>query len=121
MGARVYNPETNQFTSPDPVKGGNENSYTYPNDPQNFRDFLGLSSDAESDPLYELLKWIWENIGGTNIRKAKIGLVDRELAISLAKIWMDNRPFKLLTVGVHGELTFFAPPYRGLPSRQIRF
>ncbi|MCX8530422.1 MAG: DNRLRE domain-containing protein [Rhodoluna sp.] len=44
MGARVYNPETNQFTSPDPVKGGNENSYTYPNDPVNFQDFAGLMS-----------------------------------------------------------------------------
>jgi hypothetical protein len=42
MGARVYNPETNQFTSKDPVKGGNENSYTYPNDPINGSDFTGL-------------------------------------------------------------------------------
>ncbi len=43
MGARVYNPETNQFTSKDPVKGGNENSYTYPNDPLNGSDFSGLN------------------------------------------------------------------------------
>ncbi|MCX6496002.1 MAG: hypothetical protein NTW23_01560 [Rhodoluna sp.] len=42
MGARVYNPETNQFTSKDPIKGGNENSYTYPNDPVNGSDFTGL-------------------------------------------------------------------------------
>ena len=42
MGARVYNPETNQFTSKDPIKGGNENSYTYPNDPINGSDFSGL-------------------------------------------------------------------------------
>jgi RHS repeat-associated protein len=41
MGARVYNPETNQFTSKDPIKGGNENSYTYPNDPINGSDFSG--------------------------------------------------------------------------------
>jgi RHS repeat-associated protein len=41
MGARVYNPETNQFTSPDPVKGGNENSYTYPSDPIKMQDFAG--------------------------------------------------------------------------------
>jgi hypothetical protein len=44
MGARVYNPETNQFTSKDPIKGGNENSYTYPNDPINGSDFTGLWS-----------------------------------------------------------------------------
>ena len=41
MGARVYTPETNQFTSKDPIKGGNENSYTYPNDPINGSDFTG--------------------------------------------------------------------------------
>ena len=43
MGARVYNPKTNQFTSIDPIPGGNENSYTYPNDPINQSDFNGLS------------------------------------------------------------------------------
>jgi RHS repeat-associated protein len=42
MGARVYNPVTNQFTSPDPVTGGNETSYTYPNDPINKNDYTGL-------------------------------------------------------------------------------
>lgn len=44
MGARVYNPETNQFTSKDPVKGGNENPYTYPNDPINWSDISGLQA-----------------------------------------------------------------------------
>jgi hypothetical protein len=43
MGARLYNPETNQFTSKDPVKCGNENNYTYPNDPINASDFSGLA------------------------------------------------------------------------------
>jgi RHS repeat-associated protein len=41
MGARLYNPITNQFTSPDPITGGNETSYTYPNDPINNTDFDG--------------------------------------------------------------------------------
>jgi RHS repeat-associated protein len=41
MGARVYNPVTNQFTSPDPITGGNETTYTYPNDPINKTDFDG--------------------------------------------------------------------------------
>ncbi len=44
MGARVYNPETNQFTSKDPIKGGNENPYTYPNDPINWSDISGLQA-----------------------------------------------------------------------------
>lgn len=47
MGARVYNPKTNQFTAPDPITGGNENTYSYPNDPINKSDFTGL--------------WSWEN------------------------------------------------------------
>ena len=42
MGARLYNPVTNQFTSPDPITGGNETTYTYPNDPINKNDFTGL-------------------------------------------------------------------------------
>ena len=46
MGARVYNPVTGQFTSPDPIPGGNENTYTYPNDPINANDFTGC--------------WFWE-------------------------------------------------------------
>jgi len=44
MGARLYNPVTNQFTSPDPITGGNETTYTYPNDPINKNDFTGLAA-----------------------------------------------------------------------------
>lgn len=55
MGARVYNPETNQFTSKDPTKGGNENSYTYPNDPLNGSDFSGTWSDDVSEALFAVL------------------------------------------------------------------
>jgi hypothetical protein len=32
------------FTTPDPITGGNENPYTYPNDPTNSGDFSGLDS-----------------------------------------------------------------------------
>jgi RHS repeat-associated protein len=41
MGARLYDPVTGRFTSPDPVTGGNENAYNYPNDPINQSDFTG--------------------------------------------------------------------------------
>jgi RHS repeat-associated protein len=42
MGARVYNSVTGRFLSPDPVAGGNENSYNYPNDPVNRFDTTGM-------------------------------------------------------------------------------
>ncbi|MBW9209414.1 hypothetical protein KV100_07080 [Mumia sp. zg.B21] len=41
MGMRLYNPHTGRFLSPDPVRGGNDNSYTYPPDPVNSFDLSG--------------------------------------------------------------------------------
>jgi hypothetical protein len=41
MGARGYNPITGQFLSPDPIQGGNETPYNYPNDPINMADISG--------------------------------------------------------------------------------
>ena len=45
MGARGYNPATGQFLSVDPIPGGNENDYNYPNDPINQSDLQGKSTD----------------------------------------------------------------------------
>ncbi len=47
MGARVYNPVTGQFTSPDPIPGGNETTYTYPNDPINQNDYTGCITGSD--------------------------------------------------------------------------
>lgn len=70
MGARVYNPQTNQFTSPDPVKVGNENSYTYPNDPTNKSDYFGAKGHSSSgsdiggiDDVFRILALIQSNVG----------------------------------------------------------
>lgn len=41
MGARLYLPAFGQFTSPDPILGGNSNPYTYPADPINLSDLTG--------------------------------------------------------------------------------
>ncbi len=41
MGARVYNAVVGQFTSRDPIFGGNSTTYAYPQDPQNGYDLTG--------------------------------------------------------------------------------
>jgi RHS repeat-associated protein len=41
MGVRLYNPGTGRFLTVDPVPGGNENAYNYPNDPINKFDLDG--------------------------------------------------------------------------------
>ncbi|MDZ7578825.1 MAG: RHS repeat-associated core domain-containing protein, partial [Candidatus Nanopelagicales bacterium] len=44
MGARPYNPVSGQFLSKDPIRGGNQNPYTYPVDPVNELDVAGLGN-----------------------------------------------------------------------------
>ena len=44
MGARVHNPVTGLFTTVDPVHGGGDTIYAYPNDPINHTDLDGLTS-----------------------------------------------------------------------------
>ena len=47
MGARGYNPITGQFLTPDPVQGGNETPYNYPNDPINKSDISGFEENYD--------------------------------------------------------------------------
>jgi RHS repeat-associated protein len=54
MGARLYNSVTGRFTSRDPVPGGNENAYNYPNDPINGNDWTGCMSTIQSLALTAL-------------------------------------------------------------------
>jgi RHS repeat-associated protein len=46
MGARTYLPTLGRFTSVDPVPGGNDNAYSYTNDPVNESDYSGEFSLA---------------------------------------------------------------------------
>ncbi|MGY0541381.1 DNRLRE domain-containing protein [Nocardioides sp. YJ-D4] len=48
MGARLYNPATGSFLSPDGVLNGTENSYSYPSDPINKTDPSGMFITAQS-------------------------------------------------------------------------
>ena len=66
-GARLYNQTTGLFTSPDPVHGGNETAYGYPNDPINYLDTTGEMAQAALCALqgshggrfYLLLAWAY--------------------------------------------------------------
>ena len=42
MGARGFNPITGQFLTPDPIPGGNETAYNYPNNPVCNNDLTGM-------------------------------------------------------------------------------
>jgi RHS repeat-associated protein len=57
MGARVYNPMTGSFLSPDPILGGNLTPYGYPEDPVGTSDLSGMSGsgcdDAGCDALWD--------------------------------------------------------------------
>ncbi len=48
MGARLYNPTTGAFTSLDPIPGGNDTPYGYPNDPINKQDVTGQKKVGKS-------------------------------------------------------------------------
>jgi RHS repeat-associated protein len=48
MGARIYNPATGSFLTVDPVLGGNDTPYAYPNDPVNRSDPSGMFAVAYS-------------------------------------------------------------------------
>jgi RHS repeat-associated protein len=55
MGERVYNPTSGQFTSTDPVPGGNTTAYAYPQDPcnqfdLNGRNLIGAEGGDETPP-----------------------------------------------------------------------
>ncbi len=69
MGVRVYLPANGQFTSPDPILGGNANPYTYPNDPINHADLTGRCGYAG----LSCTDWIMIGFGVVDVVTAVIG------------------------------------------------
>ena len=62
MGDRLYNAATGRFTSLDPEPGGNDTSYSYPNDPINMFDLDGHW------PNFRKVKWgKWIDRAGTGL------------------------------------------------------
>jgi RHS repeat-associated protein len=57
MGARGYNPITGQFLTPDPITGGNETPYNYPNDPINMADISGTLGILSSMTIAAIAFW----------------------------------------------------------------
>ncbi len=49
MGVRLYAPRTGRFLQVDPMLGGNENPYEYPNDPVNRLDLTGKYGEEAND------------------------------------------------------------------------
>lgn len=63
MGARPYNPTTGQFTSRDPVYGGNTTTYAYPQDPVNQSDLTGEGIICTTSKCWRKLGWRTMMIG----------------------------------------------------------
>ncbi len=74
MGVRLYNPATGQFTSKDPILGGNANAYVYPADPVNNFDLSG--------------KWSWSANWYSTTRSLNLCPVAVLCKYPLARYWV---------------------------------
>jgi RHS repeat-associated protein len=110
MGARPYNPTTGRFLSVDPIVGGNENSYTYPNDPINQTDLSGLKTWRGRDGYIKSHWWGIEVYVDSYIANKIIGLTWYADGLATIAILLGGGKYAkwaaaLLTV-LAGELQF---------------
>lgn len=95
MGARLYNPSTGAFLSPDPVAGGTPTAYAYPQDPVNQVDLTGMYTYWWGGVHhYSTSRWtpytyarIWINVAGlSHANDAVAGVITAlSLRLGLAK------------------------------------
>ncbi len=101
MGARLYNPVTGLFTSLDPVYGGNDTAYGYPNDPINKQDTTGQKGFWR-----KVGKWAWKN-------KWEIALTVASFIPATAGVAWAYRGYKLARGGICVAKTLSGAKYVG--------
>jgi hypothetical protein len=83
MGARLSNPTTGRFTTTDPITGGNENAYNYPNDPIGESDVSGKCNSYSATCLRAVLttfepfplgfsNWLYHRLDSTTHKYLRI-------------------------------------------------
>ncbi len=84
MGVRLYNPARGQFTSLDPVAGGNTTAYIYPQDPVNGYDLTGQCWGWGCQWIADHAKsaWQWAKTNRHAIARHVVGMAATTLAVA---------------------------------------
>jgi RHS repeat-associated protein len=110
MGARVYIPSLGRFLQVDPIEGGTQNDYVYPNDPINAQDFSGKLLIAIPVMVGAFIgiaigaivgigtqNGTWERVGNT------VSLIATNVVNSLKKLLADSKGTAKSDVGKQKE------------------
>lgn len=110
MGVRVYDPVTGQFTSVDPVHGGNSTAYAYPQDPVNMVDLDGQLWGWAKRKVRQGVRWAGRH-------KADIALTAAGFVPGLGAAALGYRAFKLARGGIYVARTVSGGRYVGQSAR----